>query len=621
MLTLKHKFILAGLFTGTAMLGLLSLNWYELQTLKAYDDISLDSTRIEAGILMQRRHEKDFLARKDLKYRDKFDENGNRLNALIGRVEQALDDKGLDTTQATRLAQLLNTYNDNFHAIVTLQQKIGLHPKNGLHGALRDTVHQAENEIRALADQRLRADMLQLRRNEKDFMLRHKLKYLDKFNKNYDVFNTHLQTSEHPAASKERIHELMMQYRSHFTELVKASEEKGLSSNTGLMGQMRTTAHQTETLLDKLQKGLDSTIAEKVTTFGLLALGVTIILVLIIAATLGWLARDILRPLRSLTRTMSLAASENDLTLRLPTNGQDEIGQTSRTFNTMLDRFQSIVQQVSGSTAQLATAAEEMSAVTLQASQGIQEQQSQTEQLATAMNEMATTVQKVSRHAVDAADAASTANEESANGRQVVNHAVSIIDSLAAAIGRAGDAIHRVETDSDRIGSVLDVIRGIAEQTNLLALNAAIEAARAGEQGRGFAVVADEVRTLAGRTQESTREIQQMIESLQAGSREAVQLMGQSRKQTQTSVEQTAKAGDALRAIADEVERINDMNTQIASAAEEQSAVADEINRNVVAISQVASESAQGAEQTTRTSGELACLASELQHMVAKFKV
>ena len=621
MLTLKHKFILAGLFTGAAMLGLLTLNWYELRTLKAYDDLSLDSARIETGILMQRRHEKDFLARKDLKYRDKFDHSGKTLNALVGRVEQALDGKGLDTGVASRLNQLLKTYNDDFHAIVALQQKIGLNPKDGLYGALRDAVHQAESEIKTLQDQRLRADMLQLRRNEKDFMLRHKLKYLDKFNNNHDLFIEHLQASDHPASSKEKIRGLMAQYRSRFTDLVKANQAKGLSSDAGLMGQMRATAHQTETLLDELRKGLDITIEKKVTSLGILAVGVTAILVLIIAAALGWLARGILRPLHSLTQTMSLAASENDLSLRIPVNGQDEIAQTSRAFNSMLDKFQGIVRQVSGSTAQLSTAAEEMSAVTLQASEGIREQQSQAEQLATAMNEMATTVQEVAHHALQAANAAVEANNKSGEGRQVVNNAVDTINDLAEAIGRAGDAIHRVEADSERIGTVLDVIRAIAEQTNLLALNAAIEAARAGEQGRGFAVVADEVRTLAGRTQESTQEIQQMVESLQTGSKEAVQLMDQSREQTQTGVEQTARAGDALRAIADEVERINDMNTQIASAAEEQSVVAEEINRNVVSISQVADESAGGAEQTTRTSEELANLATDLQRMVAKFKV
>jgi len=203
----------------------------------------------------------------------------------------------------------------------------------------------------------------------------------------------------------------------------------------------------------------------------------------------------------------------------------------------------------------------------------------------------------------------------------VVDETIAIINHLADDVEQGASAVNQLREDSENVGTVLDVIRGIAEQTNLLALNAAIEAARAGEQGRGFAVVADEVRTLAGRTQESTQEIQEMIESLQTGSKEAVELMTQSSEQTLSGVQQTGKAGEALTAIANEVERINDMNTQIASAAEEQSSVAEEINHNVVSISQVTSETAQGAEQTARASEDLANLATDLQNMVARFKV
>ena len=350
------------------------------------------------------------------------------------------------------------------------------------------------------------------------------------------------------------------------------------------------------------------------------AFGVILAMLIIAVAASGFFAHNLTKPLIQLKNTVVKIQQQSDLTRRVELSSKDEIGDMSISLNGMLDKFQNIVQQVTGSTTQLASAAEEMSTVTIQTSHGIQEQQSQTDQLATAMNEMAATVQEVAKHAKEAAKAASTANDESTNGRQIVSNAVNTINTLAGAITSSAEAIQRVEADSDRIGTVLDVIRGIAEQTNLLALNAAIEAARAGEQGRGFAVVADEVRTLASRTQESTQEIQTMIESLQAGSKEAVQLMEQSHEQAHSGVEQTTKAGDALTAIADEVARINDMNTQIASAAEEQSTVAEEINRNVVTINQVGDESAQGAEQTARASKNLASLATDLQQMVAQFK-
>jgi len=382
----------------------------------------------------------------------------------------------------------------------------------------------------------------------------------------------------------------------------------------GILKQMRASQDK---LADMDRKKLDSETTQMETV---MIIGTLIAIAIGVFVSI-FLSRMISVPLRAVvSRAKAIAAG--DLTgADLPTKGNDELTELAHATNEMNASLHKMINQVLSSTAQLGAAAEEMSAVTMQTSQGIQEQQSQTDQLATAMNEMAATVQEVARHAVEAARAASTANDESANGRQVVSDAVGSMDSLAKAIGSASEAIARVEADSDRIGTVLDVIRGIAEQTNLLALNAAIEAARAGEQGRGFAVVADEVRTLAGRTQESTQEIQEMIESLQAGSKEAVQLMEQSHDETQTGVGQTAKAGDALSAIADEVARINDMNAQIASAAEEQSSVAEEINHNVVSISQVTSETAQGAEQTARASEDLANLATDLQGMVSRFKV
>jgi methyl-accepting chemotaxis protein len=345
---------------------------------------------------------------------------------------------------------------------------------------------------------------------------------------------------------------------------------------------------------------------------------IALVVGLFVAMLIG---RTIATPICSAARAMNeIAEGDGDLTQRLVEEGKDEVAQLGKSFNHFAEKVRLMVLQVAGSTSQLATAAEEMSMITNETNQGVRKQQAETEMVATAMNEMTATVQEVARHATEASDAAQSADKETQAGTNVVKQTVDIINNLANEIEEAMGVIIKLETDSDNIGTVLDVIRGIAEQTNLLALNAAIEAARAGEQGRGFAVVADEVRTLASRTQESTQEIQKMIESLQQGSRNAVKAMESSQTQSQQSVEQAMKAQGSLDVITAAVTTISTMNIQIASAAREQSSVSEEINKNIVNISQVVEQTADGAQQTLTASHELANLANKLQNLVGQFK-
>jgi methyl-accepting chemotaxis protein len=313
--------------------------------------------------------------------------------------------------------------------------------------------------------------------------------------------------------------------------------------------------------------------------------------------------------------------AEGDLNARVDYSAKDEIGHIARTVNRMAENFRNTVNEVKDAITRLAAAAEETSVVTAQTTSGINQQQTETSQVATAINEMSATVQEVARNAVEAAAAAQEADSTFDNGKQVIDRVISSIGDLAGEVEKASNVIQQLELESKNIGSVLDVIKSIAEQTNLLALNAAIEAARAGEQGRGFAVVADEVRTLAGRTQESTQEIEEMIGKLQSGTNNAVKVMEQGKEMTQVGVEQAAAAGEALQTINAAVERISSMNTQIASAAEEQSTVTEEINRSIVSINGVAEQSAIGAQQTAAASDDLAKLAEQLKGLVDRFKV
>lgn len=352
---------------------------------------------------------------------------------------------------------------------------------------------------------------------------------------------------------------------------------------------------------------------------GVLFGGVVMILVLIVNVTMGRTLQ--LRIGRTQVLVNELAAGDGDLTQRLNLGGNDELSDMGNSINEFVDKVHKLVQEVSASTAEVATAADELEKITEQSSTSVQRHHVETEQVATAMNEMTATVQEVAQSALSASDAAQEADTATAEGGRVVAHTENSIDQLALEVEKAAAAMGLVGEHSDQISTVLDVIRGIAEQTNLLALNAAIEAARAGEQGRGFAVVADEVRSLAQRTQGATEEIHTMIEQLQQGTRNAIDVMQVGRSQADNSVQSAADARQSLERIATAVARIRDMNTSIASAAEEQSAVAEEINRNVTNINDVTLQVSDSTEQTRNSSGNLARLAELLQSQVSHFKV
>jgi len=316
-----------------------------------------------------------------------------------------------------------------------------------------------------------------------------------------------------------------------------------------------------------------------------------------------------------------IAQGDGDLTQRIEAEGKDEVSLIAHSFNLFIEKLQIIIRDLNGYSLNLSTAAEEVSVISNETNTGLQDQQMQTEQLATAMNEMAATVQEVTINAQTAAQSADVAKTQTTEGFNIVKQSITQIDSLADNIITAADAIKQLENDSENIGGVLDVIKGIAEQTNLLALNAAIEAARAGEQGRGFAVVADEVRTLASRTQESTSEIERMIQQLQSASKNAVVEMENSRESSKSGKEKMADAGTALSKIQSAVDSISEQNLLIASASEEQNNVAEEINRNIMSINTVGESTSTGAKQTSASSIELTDIANKLQLLVQQFKV
>lgn len=350
-------------------------------------------------------------------------------------------------------------------------------------------------------------------------------------------------------------------------------------------------------------------------------LGIATIVALILGVLAAWvITRQITVPLGQTLVAVERVAS-GDLTHNLSVDRRDELGQLQGSIQRMTVGLRELISGIGEGVTQIASAAEELSAVTEQTSAGVNSQKVETDQVATAMHEMTATVQEVARNAEEASEAAVAADLQAREGDKVVNEAIAQIELLATEVGHSTEAMAELKRESDKIGSVLDVIKSVAQQTNLLALNAAIEAARAGEAGRGFAVVADEVRSLAQRTQKSTEEIEELISGLQNGTRQVATIMDNSRELTVSSVELTRRAGTSLESITRTVSAIQSMNQQIAAAAEEQSATAEEINRSVLNVRDVSEQTSAASEETAASSVELARLGSHLQALVGRFRV
>ncbi|OAJ48163.1 HAMP domain-containing methyl-accepting chemotaxis protein [Pseudomonas marginalis] len=411
------------------------------------------------------------------------------------------------------------------------------------------------------------------------------------------------------------LEKVLLNYRTHLTDLKEA--------------QLSTEARQfqLEQQLDQLLKESDQLSEDQSTKRNneaslarTLLLNVTVAALLLGSLAAWVIAGQIVVPLRQVLLTANRIA-EGDLSTTTSTSRRDELGQLQQSIGQMVRNLRGLISGIGDSARQIASAATQLSTVSEQTRAGLSNQKDETDQVATAMNEMLATAQEVARHAEQASVAANEADQQASAGDKVVAQAIEEIGHLASEMALSSRAMLALQQESQKIGSVLDVIKSVSQQTNLLALNAAIEAARAGNAGEGFAVVADEVRSLAQRTQESAEEIEGLISGLHAGTQQVADIMDSSRHLTDHSVGLTRDAGDALAAIARTVSIIQEMNPQIAAAAEQQSAVAEEINRSVLKVRDVSEQTAAASEETAAASVQLTRLSLDLQTLVGKFRL
>ncbi|AZG72344.1 methyl-accepting chemotaxis protein [Shewanella livingstonensis] len=618
---IRSKLILSSIVSVLSVLAMFGLQNYSESVLSELSTASNSIVEIEKKVLELRTEEKDFLHRSDTVYIDKFTRSMNDILVFMAEVRVALEHQDMNVDALDHFKNNLNDYKTIFNEVIALKVEIGLSHDSGLYGDLRSAVKKVETLLSNSSEDALLVGMLQLRRSEKDFMLRRDIKYVQAFDDGVVRFLTQVQQSNLSFTHKEQLTADIKDYQINFNNLVDKEVLFGLSEQDGKMAELRDKIHQTDNDTVVLRDQTLAEIASGKSQAFIVGLSIFLLIAAALCISTLLIIRSIINPVRNITSVISSIEVSKDLSMRCDESGNDELSLIAHHFNRMLMTFQELIQQVNESVTAMNESCHELSRNAVSASEGVLRQLNETDMVATAVTEMGATIDEIAKNTELAASKASQTHDNAQSGQQGVEQTIEKITLLATQLTASATVVAELERDSVTIGSVLDVIRGIADQTNLLALNAAIEAARAGEQGRGFAVVADEVRSLAVRTQKSTQEITSIISTLQMRTRSIVDLMQESQQQGRESVEQASIAGEVLRQITSDVTNIMDMSTQIAAAIEEQSMVAAEVNKNVVVIRDIADESSHAAEKNAAASEDVRVRAKALNEAVSQFSV
>jgi len=634
---IKHKLIANTLITIVSMIAMLLLIEFSSSSLQQDIKLAQNIGKIGAGILQLGSHEKDFLARKESAYITLFDDEISQLQKKIKELESELALINISAQEAVQLGRVLRNYHQYFSDVVDTQTVIGFDQNSGLNGELASAVKLTEDaiggkgayayliaknkNINVMLKMKNLNSLLKIRFSEQNYMRLLDDKYIDTFNKDFSRFYGNTKNNFPKGAQKTAILTELENYQNTFFELIEAQKKLGYSATGGLQKSMNESALQVKNmqnnLVTKIDVAIDNYIRKiKQITYILFAVA------LFFSIAIAWIiAHSIMHGISSIKNSIVKISDTNDLTISLSTENKDELADMAKAFNTMIANFKHLIISVNHSVTGVNNATSTLKGNIYTANQGIASQIQETDMVATALTQMVATIEEIANNTTEAVDKALQTNQNAEQGKHGVDETIKQNTILSEKLIESEVVVNNLAKDSETIGTVLDVIRGIAEQTNLLALNAAIEAARAGEQGRGFAVVADEVRTLASRTQASTKEIENIINSLQSRTKHLVILMTDCRDESKESTDKATQAGLLLEEINHDISVIMDMNTSIATAIEEQSMVAVDVNRHVVSIRDVAEASSESAQQNELMGEQLSDQANLLSIEIKHFTI
>ncbi|USH02918.1 methyl-accepting chemotaxis protein [Grimontia kaedaensis] len=589
-------------FSAVSLILFAFIGWQALERMVDLKTKQFLVAELEVRLLNLRRNEKDFLARLDTKYVDRFSGNVAKFEEDLNTLSQDAKRLEISLPQISAVSQAMKNYHSGFISLSKGYEKLGLNRTAGIHGEL------GKINDKLLEDNPSINDIAYLVTLSRLFMS-------DVTEARFEEFGRVWQgvKSETGLSSLDAQKALVEKY-------MQVSREVGLDHKSGLLGKIRAQTHQVEVDFDDMRAQLASELESGEQTLIITSLIVLLVISSLLITASILLNRYIQRRLKTLTETMEKVAEQRDLTLRAEAQGKDEIALVATDFNSVLEHCQSLIAGVKVSITTLNSTASDVQSRSNDAEFALDKQQTEAELAATAVNQMEATIREIASNTETAAANANQSLTRAQKGHQTVQATRDAITTLSDGLSIANNDIHSLVSLSQQIGTVVDVIKDISEQTNLLALNAAIEAARAGEQGRGFAVVADEVRSLATRTNKSTDEIATMIASLQEQTNSVVDRINTCQRDSEQSVSYVEDASMELDNIIVDMQQIMDMSTQIAAAVEEQSMVAKEVNMNVNSIQEITSSNTASTSENAQAAARVAEQSRELETAISAFR-